>query len=83
VLPPPASNTRVAAVLSDTTPSSSAQHSMDSSVTDEKLWHFQHGPLFAGIGKAEMEELRHITVMFNLGPQERVLTDPGHPGSGV
>ena len=47
---------------------------MDSSVTDEKLWHLQHCPLFAGIGKAEMEELKHITVMFKLDPQE-----PGSP----
>lgn len=54
---------------------------MDPSITDEKLWHLQHCPLFSGIGKAEMEELKHITVMFKLAPQERILTDPGNPGA--
>ena len=52
---------------------------MAPSVTDEKLWHLQHCPLFSGISKAEMEELKDITVMFKLGPQERILTDPANP----
>ena len=46
------------------------------SPSDEKLWHLQHCPLFSGISRAEMEHLRHITVMFKLEPQERILSDP-------
>lgn len=41
---------------------------------DEKLWHLQHCPLFAGVGEREMRELGEITVMVKLEPQERILS---------
>ena len=54
---------------------------MNPSITDEKLWHLQHCPLFSGISKAEMEHLKDITVMFKLAPQERILADPENPNA--
>ena len=45
-------------------------------ITDEKLWHLQHCPLFSGISKQEMEHLRDVTVMVKLEPEDRILADP-------
>ena len=52
---------------------------MDTSVTDEKLWHLHHCPLFSGISRSEMRHLSDITVMFKLDPQERIISDPDNP----
>ena len=49
---------------------------MDTNVTDEKMWHLHHCPLFEGISMAEMKHLESITVMFKLEPQERIIYDP-------
>jgi CRP/FNR family cyclic AMP-dependent transcriptional regulator len=49
------------------------------SLTDEKLWHLQHCPLFSGISRQEMEHLRDVTVMVKLQPQDRILADPDDP----
>jgi CRP-like cAMP-binding protein len=46
------------------------------SLTDEKLWHLQHCPLFSGISRQEMEHLRDVTVMVKLEPEDRILSDP-------
>lgn len=53
----------------------------DTTVTDEKLWHLQHCPLFAGISKQEMEHLRDVTVMVKLEPEDRILADPDDPNA--
>lgn len=45
-------------------------------LTDEKLWHLQHCPLFSGISRQEMEHLRDVTVMVKLEPEDRILSDP-------
>ncbi|MBT3346004.1 MAG: Crp/Fnr family transcriptional regulator [Gemmatimonadetes bacterium] len=50
-----------------------------SNLTDEKLWHLQHCPLFSGISKQEMEHLRDVTVMVKLEPEDRILADPDDP----
>ena len=49
------------------------------SVTDEKVWHLHHCPLFSGISRSEMRHLSDITVMFKLAPQDRMITDPDNP----
>ena len=49
---------------------------MDTNVTDEKMWHLHHCPLFAGVSMSEMKHLADITVMFKLEPQERIVYDP-------
>ncbi len=48
---------------------------MNMSVTDEKMWHLHHCPLFAGVSMKEMKHLAAITVMFKLEPQERIVYD--------
>ena len=35
----------------------------DETLTDEKLWHLQHCPLFSGVSKQEMEHLRDVTAV--------------------
>jgi CRP/FNR family transcriptional regulator len=50
-------------------------------ISDEKLWHLQHCPLFSGISKAEMEHLRDVTVMVKLQPEDRILSDPDDPNA--
>ena len=52
-----------------------------SSLSDEKLWHLQHCPLFSGISRQEMEHLRDVTVMVKLEPENRMLTDPDDPNA--
>ena len=49
---------------------------MNTNVTDEKMWHLHHCPLFDGISVDEMKHLADITVMFKLAPQERIQCDP-------
>lgn len=51
---------------------------MNTSITDEKMWHLHHCPLFAGVSMSEMKHLAEITVMFKLEPQERIIYDPQH-----
>ena len=51
------------------------------SLTDEKLWHLQHCPLFSGISRQEMEHLRDVTVMVKLEPEDRILADPEDPNA--
>ena len=51
---------------------------MNTNITDEKMWHLHHCPLFAGVSMAEMKHLADITVMFKLEPQERIVYDPEH-----
>ncbi|MDP6983355.1 MAG: Crp/Fnr family transcriptional regulator [Candidatus Latescibacteria bacterium] len=53
----------------------------DETLTDEKLWHLQHCPLFSGVSKQEMEHLRDVTVMVKLEPEDRILTDPDDPNA--
>jgi CRP-like cAMP-binding protein len=53
----------------------------DTTITDEKLWHLQHCPLFSGIRKQEMEHLRDVTVMVKLEPEDRILSDPDDPNA--
>ena len=48
-------------------------------ISDEKLWHLQHCPLFSGISRQEMEHLRDVTVMVKLEPESRILADPDDP----
>ncbi|MDA0334457.1 MAG: Crp/Fnr family transcriptional regulator [bacterium] len=52
-----------------------------STISDEKLWHLQHCPLFSGISRQEMEHLRDVTVMVKLEPESRILTDPDDPNA--
>jgi CRP-like cAMP-binding protein len=51
------------------------------SLSDEKLWHLQHCPLFSGISRQEMEHLRDVTVMVKLEPENRILADPDDPNA--
>ena len=53
----------------------------DTTITDEKLWHLQHCPLFSGIRKQEMEHLRDVTVMVKLEPEDLILSDPDDPNA--
>lgn len=53
----------------------------DTTITDEKLWHLQHCPLFLGISKQEMEHLRDVTVMVKLEPEDLILSDPDDPNA--
>jgi len=41
---------------------------MDMSISDEKVWHLHHCPLFSGISMQEMKHLADITVMIKLEP---------------
>jgi CRP/FNR family transcriptional regulator len=50
-------------------------------LSDEKLWHLQHCPLFTGISRQEMEHLRDVTVMVKLEPEDRILADPEDPNA--
>ncbi len=50
-------------------------------LTDEKLWHLQHCPLFAGVSAQEMAHLRDVTVMVKLQPEDRILSDPDDPSA--
>ena len=49
---------------------------MDMTISDEKVWHLHHCPLFSGISMQEMKHLADITVMIKLEPQERIVYDP-------
>lgn len=51
---------------------------MNTNVTDEKMWHLHHCPLFAGVSMKEMKHLADITIMSKLEPQERIIYDPEH-----
>lgn len=57
------------------------QQSLDVGLSDEKLWHLQHCPLFSGISRQEMEHLRDVTVMVKLEPEDRILADPEDPNA--
>ena len=50
-------------------------------LTDEKLWHLQHCPLFSGISRQEMEHLRNVTIMVKLEPEDRILSDADDPNA--
>jgi CRP/FNR family transcriptional regulator len=50
-------------------------------LTDEKLWHLQHCPLFSGISRQEMEHLRNVTIMVKLEPENRILSDADDPNA--